>query len=655
MVPHHQPGSDSGIVSPMTAPPVGPDELARFLERHPWPESMLVAGRAPLDFLWRFEVDAPLAAMWPLLTDTSRFNRALGLPEMHFEERDGKLHGWAINGGFRQEWIELPWQWIHGQFMEAVREYSRGFGLRVRAIYEVEPRPGVGFGLWVYFGWIPRNVLGRTMLALGFPTLETGYRRVLGELAQAAGKAEVSPVYRQLQSRLDPAGEAQLADKRRELIESGLPAELVERLVEHVRTADELELARIQIKVLARRWEVSPRELLRLALHATRVGLLDLSWDIVCPHCRGTREEAASLSRIPGESRCEPCELAFDTRSEVSVEITFRVNSAIRKVAERFYCAAEPALHDHILVQLRLAPGRSRTLALELDEGLYRLRNRGPGRACLLELRRGATREPLRWIPAMGGELERDPALDLELHNDRDEPQEFMLERARWSDLALRPGELLSLKEFRDLFSEDYLAADVQLAVGMQTLLFTDMVGSTRFYASRGDADAFVQVRQHFAEIFEIVAEFDGAIVKTIGDAVMAAFADAASAIRAAHAIQRRFPAAREDLDIRVRVSLNRGSCIAVRFNTEIDYFGNAVNLAAKLQGSADAGQVAFSRSVLTAPGVEQALAELGVELETLRVDLPALGGEIEVLRWTDEGGVDPALSLTARASDGAV
>lgn len=649
----------------MTAPPVGPDDLARFLERHPWPESMLVAGRAALDFLWRFEIDAPLATMWPLLTDTSRFNRALGLPEMHFEERDGKLHGWAVNGGFRQEWVELPWQWIHGQFMEAVREYSRGFAFRVRAIYEIEPRSDGGFGLWVYFGWIPRNFLGRTMLALGFPTIEPGYRKVLDELASAALETEVSPLYRKLQMRLDPAGEAQLTVKRRELIEFGLAAELVERLVEHVRTADELELARIQTKVLARKWGVSPRELLRVALHATRVGLLDLSWDIVCPHCRGTREEAASLSRIPGESRCEPCELAFDTRSEVSVEITFRVNPAVRKVNERFYCAAEPAHHDHILVQLRLEPGDSRTIALELDEGIYRLRNRGPKRACLLELRRGAQSEPLRWTPAMAGEageLERDPKLRLELHNDDDEPQEFMLERASWSDLALRPGELLSLAEFRDLFSEDYLAADVQLAVGMQTLLFTDMVGSTRFYASRGDADAFVQVRQHFAEIFEIVGKHDGAIVKTIGDAVMAAFADAASAVRAAHAIQRRFPAARDDLDmlspratrhsaIRVRVSLNRGPCIAVRFNTEIDYFGNTVNLAAKLQGSADAGQVAFSRSVMMGPGVEEALAELGVELETLHVDLPALGGEIEVFRWTEGGGLDPA---TARASDGA-
>src|SRR5690606_35318960 len=149
------------------------------------------------------------------------------------------------------------------------------------------------------------------------------------------------------------------------------------------------------------------------------------------------------------------------------------------------------------------------------------------------------------------------------------EPQEFMLERARWSDLALRPGDLLSLREFRDLFSADYLAADVQLAVGMQTLLFTDMVGSTRFYASRGDADAFVQVRRHFAEIFEDVASHAGLIVKTIGDAVMAAFVDSASVVRAAHALQRRFPATREYLDIRVRISLNRGPCIAVRFNTD--------------------------------------------------------------------------------------
>jgi class 3 adenylate cyclase len=360
-----------------------------------------------------------------------------------------------------------------------------------------------------------------------------------------------------------------------------------------------------------------------------------LSWDIVCPHCRGASEELASLSRIPGESRCDACELDFDTRSESSVEVTFHVNPTIRKVSRRHWCAAEPAHREHIHVQLELAPGERRTIRPPLGAGLYRMRHRGDLHPRMLELRAEASSDALNWDTTSQGADLRAPNPTLELHNDGAEPRDFVVERAQWSDEAVRPGDLLSLREFRDIFSEDFLAHDVQLAVGMQTLLFTDIVGSTRFYATRGDAQAFIQVRKHFAEIFEEVAAHEGVVVKTIGDAVMAAFVDAAAGVRAAHAIQQHFPAQREDLDIRIRISLNRGSCIAVRFNADIDYFGNAVNLAAKLQGSAEAGQIAISKSVAEAPGVATALADLEVELERLTVDLPAIGGEVAVLRWT--------------------
>ena len=492
----------------------GPD-LAAFLSRHPWPAELLAAE--PLEFLWHFEIDAPLEVMWPLLTDTSRFNRALGLPEMHFEERDGILHGWAVNGGFRQVWKEVPWQWVHARHLLAIRDYEQGFARWVRAIYEVVP-PKNGktdrFELLVYFGWIPRGWFYRKILGYGFGQVEAQYRRVLADLAASTRRSQPSPLYRVPLAALDETGEAHLQAKTRALLETGMQPELVERLAKHLRTADELELARIQPKVLARQWNIDPRELLRVTLHATRVGLLDLSWDIVCPHCRGTREELASLSRIPGESRCDPCEAQFDTRSETSVEVTFRVHASIRKIVQRQWCAAEPAKRDHIYVQLELAPGERRSVSPLLTAGLYRMRHLGDPSPRLLEVRAGASREPIVWTTQAADNELRGLSPTFELHNDGASTTSFVLERAQWSDEAVRPGDLLSLREFRDIFSEDFLAHDVQLAVGMQTVLFTDMVGSTRFYTTRGDAEAFIQVRQHFAEMFDVIAAHEGVVVK---------------------------------------------------------------------------------------------------------------------------------------------
>ena len=77
----------------------------------------------------------------------------------------------------------------------------------------------------------------------------------------------------------------------------------------------------------------------------------------------------------------------------------------------------------------------------------------------------------------------------LELHNDSPQPQRFVLEAARWSDHALRPGQLFSLQEYRDLF--------------------TDIVGSTAMYAERGDPAAFMTVKNHFGEVFPVVARLE--------------------------------------------------------------------------------------------------------------------------------------------------
>jgi class 3 adenylate cyclase len=194
---------------------------------------------------------------------------------------------------------------------------------------------------------------------------------------------------------------------------------------------------------------------------------------------------------------------------------------------------------------------------------------------------------------------------------------------------------LLSFQEFRDLFSEEYLGTDVQLAIGEQTILFTDMVGSTALYASRGDPAAFVEVRKHFADVFALIAEHRGAVVKTIGDAAMGAFNDPLDAVRCARAIHDRFPPNCTHSVARLRISLNTGPCIAVKLNANIDYFGGTVNVAAKLQSRAESWQIAMATATYNAPGVAGYLAEQGAALEDDVYRSKALSDDVRVKRWT--------------------
>jgi class 3 adenylate cyclase len=217
--------------------------------------------------------------------------------------------------------------------------------------------------------------------------------------------------------------------------------------------------------------------------------------------------------------------------------------------------------------------------------------------------------------------------------NDSTAEQLLTIERADWSADALRPGMLLSFQEFRDLFSEDYIGADVKLAVGEQTLLFTDVVGSTAFYADRGDPGAFVEIKKHFDEVFAIVAKNRGAVVKTIGDAVMATFVNPVDAVRASQQIHTTFFPTRADTPIRLRISLNTGPCIAVRLNANADFFGGTVNVAAKLQSLAEAHQIAMSETTYRSSGVAELLA--GQKVEELVYESKALKEPVRVRRWS--------------------
>src|SRR4051794_6418296 len=96
--------------------------MAEMLARHPWPSRF--AGEKRLEWLWSFEVPLQPAQLWPHIADSSRLNRALGVSEMKFAEKDGQLRGSARPGGVQHEWLEVPWRWVAGQWLESLRIYD---------------------------------------------------------------------------------------------------------------------------------------------------------------------------------------------------------------------------------------------------------------------------------------------------------------------------------------------------------------------------------------------------------------------------------------------------------------------------------------------------------------------------------------------------
>jgi len=166
--------------------------------------------------------------------------------------------------------------------------------------------------------------------------------------------------------------------------------------------------------------------------------------------------------------------------------------------------------------------------------------------------------------------------------------------------------DCLHVPLFREMFETETLSLRESLSISQVCIMFTDIKGSTALYDRLGDAAAYALVRDHFDVLFRSVAEHGGVVVKTIGDSVMASFLRPADGVAAAMAIQEAFQEFnnRENLrnEIIVKVGLHAGSAIMVNLNNRLDYFGQVVNMAARIQGTAEGGEIIISKAIRRDP-----------------------------------------------------
>ncbi len=211
---------------------------------------------------------------------------------------------------------------------------------------------------------------------------------------------------------------------------------------------------------------------------------------------------------------------------------------------------------------------------------------------------------------------------DFDLHLDRDVRVTFSaterMQRERGGETVTMPQEddqvptrgldLLLVPAFWELFSGDAPAVDESLSIARVAILFTDLKGSTAMYAERGDPRAYRLVRDHFAILGEAIDRNNGALVKTIGDAVMASFASGADAMRAAFESQAELCARSADMggELVLKAGVHAGACLAVKLNDRLDFFGGAVNTAARVQGLSCGSDVIVSDEVLAEINAEK-------------------------------------------------
>src|SRR5215217_3053149 len=468
-----------------------------------------------------------------------------------------------------------------------------------------------------------------------------------------------SPAHHRASSEERAMVNEQVLDERLAVLEAARPwsPRVIAKLEGHIRTADDEALFRINPLTFAKDKVLAEDEVIDLLLHATVCRLFRMDWLLLCPKCSCVVESFSSLQGVHNRYHCQLCQSDFEAVLDDFIAVTFTVSPDLREIAfhhpeqlsaaDRFFKVGgtrdgrlpdgTPFVDVHGSVTeavIDLPPGEARRLDGDASEGTV-VGLTLEGRAAVLYPIEGPpAAEPQHFEVVFGEKVRKHTAtkaapgtLSLHIRNVTSELGTFVL-------AVLPPGmevghapirfvpfltgkRLLTTQTFRDLFRSEVIRASEGIGVRDITLLFTDLKGSTALYEKIGDLNAFALVQQHFERLQDVTTRHGGAIVKTIGDAIMAAFLAPADAVRAALAMRDEiasFNRSQPNRELILKIGVHKGAAIAVTLNDRLDYFGQTVNIAARVQNLADADEIYISEDVHEAAGVDAALQGFAVE-----------------------------------------
>jgi class 3 adenylate cyclase len=466
--------------------------------------------------------------------------------------------------------------------------------------------------------------------------------------------------------------------------------DILSGLERFIRTASDYDLFRVNPIRYAFANSLSEAEAIELFVHAAKVGLFEMQWLLICAYCPQVAGSFRELDQVHPRFQCEFCNALNDVALDDYIQVTFTISGAVRDIAfhhpemlsvEDYYLRfhfSKDFKPPHGMTHEQLVAALSRGFAdIEADEQRSFEFDVTAGRFEVLDLShklllvffaKGESAEPQRTqvrlesgrfiVPdrptgpremTLGdGRFAFRQTADLipgkhtiQIENRTSNrgrfwflqyPSQFVPHLVEYEPV-LTGRQLLLTPCFGELYKTQLVDERESLAISDITYLFTDLKDSTPLYESVGDVNAYFLVRQHFDILNKIIRERSGTIVKTIGDAVMAGFERPQDAVLASMEMIEELSRFNQTSSrpLGLKVGVHRGRAIAVRLNDRIDYFGQDVNIAARVQGLARVNEVCVTEAVMEAPGVSDIVkgrsASRGYE------NLKGIGQKMEIHR----------------------
>jgi class 3 adenylate cyclase len=447
---------------------------------------------------------------------------------------------------------------------------------------------------------------------------------------------------------------------------------VVDALERLVREAPDRKLGRINALAFAASEQLDEEQTISAFLQASRLGLFEMSWNVLCPGCGGVLDANTSLKTVQSdEYTCALCAAGYEPTLDEMVEVTFTVTPRVRHIEahnphrlpaveyfRQVYWGSgvdlpeddfEEKVDEFIVESLELPPGEKAVISLHLPRAFIIIFEPVTHAAQFVDLTGEPTKER-QTISLVFDRAHRHSEtitlrpgplrISVENHTDvRTLPSVCLANDALHTMLGRRrpfltAKSLLSNQTFRDIYRTDTIDVDQKLRITSLTFLFTDLRGSTELYERVGDLAAFDLVKAHFGILNEIVGAEAGAVVKTIGDAVMATFPTPDRALVAAMRMRDamlRLNKERGSEDLLLKIGIHEGPCIAVSLNERQDYFGQTVNIASRVQHLATSREIFATGSVLNDPRASHVLTDRGLKPMSQTVTLRGITDQISI------------------------
>jgi len=534
---------------------------------------------------------SPPATLWPLLADTARLNRIVGMAPLELTPIDNpggeRVHVKTSLDGFPAEYDEEPFEWQTPDHFVVRRNMTQGALHSLQMGLSVLPAEGGGSRVtWRLVFTVKVGLLAPITRLVG------GWRlRTILAATRSFDAALADPPAPASSGALSPAFERAIVS-----LQAVLPAAehpLARRFGEWLARAPDIDVMHIRPFQVADRWNEPRETVLTLCLEGVVAGLLRMHWDIVCPSCRTAASRVEHLYELREGGHCGFCDIRFDLPLDQAVEAVFQPSPALREVTPLPYCTGGPAATPHVFAQAHLPKDGEAHFRAPPEPGPYRVFVRGGANASLVVAPAGAgsARFEATALGMTPPAVTVAPGAEVVVYQQGGTARHAKIEQLAWIDQAATAHRMSLQPRFRRLFSGEVLSPGRQLQVARVALLFSDLSASTALYSRVGDAIAFRLVQDHFELLRDKITAENGVVVKTIGDAVMAAFSDEGAALRAAVAMQAAWDAFRaprpDGGDTMLKIGIHAGPAFVVTANGVLDYFGQTVNVAARLQGAA--------------------------------------------------------------------